>query len=133
MGKCILHMDGKFMQWTSVTDAPVTPLLPEELFKKYWDAEYGRSGMVDYANLMELAKTKGCSSHYPEDSVNSIIRNNRAGVKEKKLTKAEIIEAYTMTDPKEFEEWNAGRTKAFEEMAIEFGPRGARQKQKRRN
>ena len=56
MGKCILMMDGKFMQWTSVTDSPVTPLLPEELFKKFWDAEYGRSGMVDYANLMEIGR-----------------------------------------------------------------------------
>ena len=30
--------------------------------------------------------------------------------------------------PKEFEEWNAGRTKAFEEMAVEFGPEGRKEK-----
>ncbi len=112
------------MQWSSVTDAPETPLLPEELFKKFWCSEYGRSGMVDYVNLMELAKERGCS--YLIGSVASIISENRAGKREKKLSKAEIIEAYTMTDPKEFEEWDAGRTKAFEKMAIEFGPVGRR-------
>ena len=118
-------MEGKFMQWTSVTDSPVTPLLPEDLFKKFWLAEYGRSGMVDYENMMETAKEHGCS--YRGDTVNGIIRDNCAGSKGKKLTKAEIIEAYTLTDPKEFEEWEAGRTKAFEKMAIEFGPVGRKE------
>jgi hypothetical protein len=130
MGKCILMMEGKFMQWTSVSDSPVTPLLPEELFKKYWIDEYGRSGFVDYENLMETAKETGCSAR--GYTVNGVLKDNRAGHREKGMTKAEIIEAYTMTDPKEFEGWNAGRTKAFEDMAIEFGPVGRKAEAEKR-
>lgn len=122
MGKCILHMDGKFMHWHSVTDSPSSPLLPEDLFKQYWLSEYGRSGMVDYANDIEQAKKTGCSAiGY---TIASVIRENHAGNRGKRLSKAEIIDLYTLTDPKEFEKWNAARTKAFEKMAIEFGPEG---------
>lgn len=61
MGKCIIRLEGKFMQWDFVTNAPITPLLPEPLFQNYWYAEYGRSGWVDYANPIEDAKKHGCS------------------------------------------------------------------------
>lgn len=126
MGKCIIKLDGKFVHWSSVTDGPESPLLPEELFKKYWQDEYGRSGVIDYEDLMELAREKGCSAR--GYTVAEILSNNRAGKDDKKLTKEQIIEAYTCTDPKEFEEWSRGRDKAFAKMAIEFGPEGRKQK-----
>jgi hypothetical protein len=126
MGKAILHIDGKFMHWSSVTDAPETPLLPEPLFAQYWKDEYGRSGVVDYVNLMEMAKERGCTAH--GTTVNSIIRDNRAGRGEKKLTKAQIIEAYTITDPKDFAEWSERRNKVVAAMAIQFGPEGRKQR-----
>lgn len=122
MGRCILMMDGKFMQWSSVTDAPETPLLPEPLFQNYWYAEYGRSGWVDYANMMALAKEKGTSVRFGNETVDSIIKENRAGDKEKKLTKKQIIEAYTIESPEGFLEWSQGRDAAFQKMVKDFGP-----------
>ena len=111
MGKCIIKLDGKFVHWSSVTDGPESPLLPEELFKKYWQED-----------LMELAREKGCSAR--GYTVAEILSNNRAGKNDKKLTEEQIIEAYTCTDPKEFEEWSKRRDAAFAKMAIEFGPEG---------
>lgn len=128
MGKCILMMDGKFMQWTSVTDSPVTPLLPEPLFAQFWKDEYGRSGMVDYENLMEIAKERGCSSYF--STTDEVLKHNQAGEDGKKLTKAQIIAAYTMTDMNEFLEWSNGRTKEFMNMAAEFGPQGRKERKK---
>jgi hypothetical protein len=132
MGKCIIQLDGKFMHWSSVTDAPETPLLPEPLFAQYWKDEYGRSGMVDYANMMDRAKTQGHSSRFSTETVNSLIRNNRAGQGDKTMTKKQIIEAYTMTDAQEFIEWSHQRTKAFMDMAIRFGPVGWAERQKKK-
>ena len=128
MGKCIIKLDDKFLQWSSVTDAPETPLLPEPLFAQYWKDEYGRSGIVDYANMIDLAKKNGHSIRFSKETVNSIIRHNRAGKNDKRLTKDEIIEGYTITDPEEFAKWSERRTKAFMEMAIEFGPEENRPK-----
>jgi len=132
MGKCIIQLDGKFMHWSSVTDAPETPLLPESLFAQYWKDEYGRSGMVDYANMIDLAKETGTSIRFGNETVDSVIRSNRAGTKEKTLTKEEIIAEYTITDSKEFIEWSNLRTKAFMNMVIEFGPEGRAEQQKKK-
>ena len=121
MGKCIINLDGKFMLWSSVTDAPESPLLPEPLFKNFWHAEYGRSGWLDYEDRMDIAKKSGCSAH--GYTVNQVISNNRAGEKEKKLTKKEIIEAYTSDSPEEFLQWSAGRDKAFIRLIEDFGPK----------
>lgn len=119
MGKCVIMLEGKFMQWSSVTDAPESPLLSEDLFTQYWKDEYGRSGVIDFPRVMETTKQRGCS--YGGMTVNEVISNNRAGEKEKKLTKAQIIKAYDCS-PEEFAEWSKGRDKAFADMAIEFGP-----------
>ena len=129
MGKCILMLDGKFMQWTSVTDSPVTPLLPEPLFQNYWYAEYGRSGWVDYANMIEDAKKMGCSARF--HAVDEILSNNHAGEKGKKMTKAQIIEAYTCESPEEFLAWSQRRDTAFQKMVEDFGPLEKRPKVKK--
>lgn len=121
-------LDGKFMQWTSVTDSPVTPLLPEPLFQNYWYAEYGRSGWVDYANMIEDARKKGCSAHCY--TVDEILSGNHAGENGKKMTKAQIIEAYTCESPEEFLEWSRRRDTSFQKMVEDFGPLEKRSKKK---
>ena len=121
MGRCILMLDGKFIHWSSVTDAPESPLLPENLFKEYWYAEYGRSGWVDYANMIADTKKYGCS--HRNSTVDKIISDNRAGDKDKKLTKKQIIEAYTCDTSKEFLEWSRQRDEAFQKMVADYGPR----------
>lgn len=117
------------MQWTSFSDSPVTPLLPEPLFQNYWYAEYGRSGWVDYANMIEDAKKRGCSaSHYTLDE---ILNNNQAGKNGRKITKAQIIKAYTCESPEEFLEWSQRRDVAFQEMVVDYGPVEKRPKVKK--
>jgi hypothetical protein len=104
MGKCVIKLDGKYMQWTSVSDSPCCPLLPEPLFKRYWDAKYGFNGGFDYLIAMrDLERGGGCSAR--GYTVNSVISNNRAGAGGKRMTKAQIIKEFTITDEKEFEGW----------------------------
>lgn len=111
------------MHWSSVSDSPATPLLPEPLFKKYWYEEYGRSGWVDYAIMIHAAKTFGCSAQgYKVKNVNEVIRKNRAGKNDKCLTKKELIENFTCESPEEFMQWSKARDIAFQEMVEDFGP-----------
>lgn len=128
MGKCIIKLDDKFMHWSSVTDAPESPLLAESLFQNYWYAEYGRSGWVDYANMIEEARKKGCSAR--GYTVNEIINSNHAGTNGRKMTKEQIIKAYTCESPEEFLEWSRMRDTSFQKMVVDFGPLEKRPKKK---
>lgn len=107
MGRCVIKLDDKYMHWTSVSDGPMSPLLPEPLFKRYWDAHYGLNGGFDYLIVMrDIARNKGCSAF--GYTVDQVLKNNHAGVKGKHMSKAEIIKEFTITDEKEFEGWLDG-------------------------
>jgi hypothetical protein len=111
MGKCVIKLDGKYMQYTTVSDSPCSPLLPEALFKRYWDAKYGFGSGFDYLIAMrDVELNKGCSAH--GYTVDEVLKNNRAGAKEKHMTKAQIIKAFTITDEKDFEGWLDGQRTA---------------------
>lgn len=106
MGRCIIHLDGKFMEWTSITDSPCSPLLPEPLFITYWRKEYGRYRLWELPRLLDMAKKFQTSA--PGFKLADIIRKNRAGHKEKHLSKSELIETYSCT-PEEFLDWSQKR------------------------
>lgn len=108
------------MQWSTVSDSPKTPLLSEEHFNRYVRDEYGRSGLIDFANMMELAKQKGCSAH--GYSADEFIRSNHAGKGGAKLTKSQILEFECKTEA-EFLEWSKQKDEYAEELLAEFGPK----------
>jgi len=109
------------MQWSSVSDSPSSPLLPEPLFKKFWYAEYGRSGWLDYARDIDRADSHGCSAMgYTAERV---ISGNRAGKNEKRLTKAQLIKAFTCETEAEFAEWTKMREEFVLQMVEDFGPK----------
>lgn len=117
MGRCIIKLDGKYMHWTSVSDGPISLLLTEEQFRRYWREEFGRDRWHELAELLLTVKAKGTTAR--GYTVDDIIKDNRAGEKGKTLTKKQLIEAYTPTDA-EFEEWCKNRNKFAEEQYKEW-------------
>lgn len=116
MGRCIIKLAGKFMEWSSVSDAPHTPLLSEEQFLIYWRQEYGRARWHELGEYMTRVKANGSSYSTPD----SILKNNRAGKNDKKLTKAQIIAAFTIADQAEFEDWCKAKDKYAEKQLQEY-------------
>lgn len=86
MGRFICHLDGKFFEWSTVVDAPVTYLMEEAEFLAYQRNEYGdRYADSELDTRMERARVKGTSSMLDE-SLEALVRGNRAGPGEKTLS-----------------------------------------------
>lgn len=82
-----------YLEWSTIVDAPVTVGMSREQFARYYQDEYGRADMGEFAGRMKRVEEKGTSPHFYE-SVDDVIRYNRAGGKEQQLTKEEIIQKY---------------------------------------
>lgn len=116
MGRCIIKLGDRFMEWSSISDAPHTPLLTEEQFLVYWRQEYGRARWHELGECLTRAKQNGSSY----GTVDSILKNNRAGKKDRKLTKKEIIAAFTVENQAEFEEWSKRKDEYAEKQLREY-------------
>jgi len=104
MGRFIVKLsDNEFnyyyLEWSTVSDAPVTWGMSIDTFKGYYQAEYGDSGMSDLPSRLARVNENGHSSFGNFDT-----DYNRAGYKESCLTQAEIIEWYCVKkeDPREW-------------------------------
>lgn len=75
-----------YMEWSTITDSPVTTGMPlEELKEQYCDD--------DFEDRMKRVEAKGTSSRL-DDSFDKLISGNRAGKNESCLSKEQIIEWY---------------------------------------
>lgn len=97
MGRSILRFDTadgpRYLEYSSVVDAPVTWGCTRKEFEAYYRKEYGESGMQDLASRLERADGKGSSSHL-DKSIEDAICCNRAGRDESRLTLEQLIEFY---------------------------------------
>ena len=97
MGRYIvkLECDGQpyYLEWSTIVDAPVTYGMTLEEFKAHYLEIYGTSGMEGFNIRMERVENIGHSA-YNESTLDELISCNRAGEKEKCLTKEEIIDTY---------------------------------------
>lgn len=100
MPKFIVKLaEDKFVEWSTIVDAPVTYILSKEGMIEYLDAEYGRASKENNVVRVDRADKTGTSSMMGDD-LESIVSGNRAGPKETEISLAEIIEQY---DPKNAE------------------------------
>jgi len=87
----------RYLEWSTVVDAPVTYGMPLDAFTKYWRKEYG--GDADRGDRLEArlrdVEAKGTDS-FSDASVDATIANNRAGAGETRLTKEQIVEYYCL-------------------------------------
>jgi hypothetical protein len=83
-----------YLEWSTVVDAPVTYGLSLGDFREYYRHEYGLSGMREFDERIARVQKAGHSAIWDENYLETILRNNRAGDREKTLTKEQIIELY---------------------------------------
>jgi hypothetical protein len=93
----IIKLDTKlgprYLEWSTIVDAPVTYGVTLDEFQTYWRKEYGESRNDSLATRLRDVESKGtdCRS---DQSVDETIKYNRAGADETRLTKAQIIDYY---------------------------------------
>ncbi len=95
MGRFIVELaPGKYVEWSSVVDAPVTYVMTETELVQYVREEYGEAGVRELPARMERVKAKGTNA-LTYKSADNVIRVNRAGPNETEITREQIIAQYT--------------------------------------
>ena len=102
MGKLIVEFGGRYLEWSSVVDAPITYLMSDEQLKEHLLQSYGyEEGLKDFEHRMERVRKHGTSSRLGETK-EDLLRHNRAGDKEKRVkTETEMVERYSMPPEQE--------------------------------
>lgn len=93
MPKYIIKLNNKYLEWSTIVDAPTTEGMTLSEFREYYKQRYGTSSMDEFADRMQRVDETGTSSLMGE-SLDSLISGNRAGEGETTLTKEEIIKQY---------------------------------------
>ncbi len=100
MGRAIIKLgEDKYIEWSSVVDAPVSYICTRAGMIDLMNAEYGRKNETE--QIMLETDEHGCSAwKRGYKKLEDFIAGNRAGDKETKLTKEEILEKYTYKNEK---------------------------------
>lgn len=93
MRRYIIKLDGKYLEWSAVIDAPLTDGLSLDKFKEYYKDEYGNFGMSELPSRLERVEENGISA-FGHANADHIISGNRAGPNKSKLSKSQIIKAF---------------------------------------
>lgn len=93
MARFIVKIDGKYLEWSTVVDAPVTYGMTREEFEAYYRFNYGESWMEHLPERMARVEANGTSS-FNCTSIEDVIAGNRAGDGEQELTLEQIAEKY---------------------------------------
>jgi hypothetical protein len=90
--KLIDEKDNKayYFEWSTVVDAPVSYGMSLVDFKIYYQNQYGYDGISELSERLKRVEEKGTSSLI-DDNIDDLIRCNRAGEREKRLTKKQLI------------------------------------------
>lgn len=76
----------RYLEWSTVVDAPVSGLMTEDELRSWYQREYGLSGMVNFDLALQNANLR---------DVHDVIACNRAGPDETEASLEEIIEWYS--------------------------------------
>ena len=88
MGRYICELNGLYFEWSSIVDAPVTTGMDLEEFIDYYRETYGKSSIDDLYKRLRRVEEKGTSAI--EYDLDELIKCNRAGKNESRLSKGEI-------------------------------------------
>ncbi len=92
----------RYLEWSTVVDAPVTWGVPLEEYQRYYRHMRGEDGMRDLSK--RIARADGptrCSAMPGVDTLEGLILCNRAGKGETRLTLEQIIAFYCDTSWKD--------------------------------
>ena len=83
----------RYLDYSTICDAPITVGMTLDEYKAYYREEYGRKGVDNLDDRLRRADAKGTSSHI-HSSVAAVIRFNRAGKDETRLTIEQLVDFY---------------------------------------
>ena len=83
----------RYCIWSTIVDAPVTYGMSREALAEYYDEHEAAYGVDDFAERMHRVDQKGVSAYFV-DSVEDLVRGNRAGPDETELSLRELREKY---------------------------------------
>ncbi len=83
----------RYLDWSTVVDAPVTYGMTLDAFKAWYRDEHGEQGMRTLPARLARVEANGTSDMTPTSAAD-LLSCNRAGEKEARLTVAEIIAKY---------------------------------------
>lgn len=87
----------RYMEWSTIVDAPVTYGVTLEQFEAYYRERYGTEGMKELPDRLRRVAITGVSAD-GYASVAGLISCNRAGEDDTCMTLAQIIEHYCPRD-----------------------------------
>ncbi len=81
----------RYIDWSTIVDAPVSGALTRAEIKEHWKRTYGSAASVDIGDRLKDADKYGtdCFDH---STIEQVIGGNRAGPRESELTLAQIID-----------------------------------------
>lgn len=83
----------RYMEWSTIVDAPVTYLMSLEEFTGYYREEYGRHGMGhEFEDRMTRVEETGTSAHL--NTREFLFKHNRAGENGSALNEETIWRVY---------------------------------------
>lgn len=85
----------RYLDYSTVCDAPITYGMTLDEFKTYYRDEYGRAGAKDLDDRLSRVEAKGTSSHI-HANLAALLRSNRAGRGETCLTIEQIVDYYAV-------------------------------------
>lgn len=83
----------RYLEYSSIVEAPITFGMTLQEFTDYYRAQYGWSGMDEFAYRLARVDARGTSS-MTCDSAEQTLLGNRAGDRETELTKEQIVDWY---------------------------------------
>ena len=89
----IIKLRDKYLEWSTVVDAPLTPGLTLEQLQEHIGSKYGPERLKHLPARLERVHRCGTST-LEGISVADLIASNRAGENETRLTEDEIYERY---------------------------------------
>jgi hypothetical protein len=92
MGRYIVKIRDRYLEWSTVTDSPASYGMDRESFVIYYRQMYGEQGMDGLRSRLERADLSGISAFGCKRE--NLFTYNRAGDNETTLTEDEIYQKY---------------------------------------
>lgn len=93
MGRYIIKLGDRYLEWSSVSDAPISYGMTLGELQEHIKDQYGAEGLRSLPARLERVEGKGTSA-MDSESATATIWLNRAGPKESQLHRDEIEEFY---------------------------------------
>jgi hypothetical protein len=111
MPRHIIKLKDYYLEWSTIVDAPITLGMYLHEFKKYYQAEYGKSSLLQLDQMLKDTDEYGSSDR---NGIDSVISLNRAGPNEIPLSKARMYKVFCLRQPLEINGYFLTKTGSWE-------------------